>query len=264
MFDRHCTRCHDYDKPAGQVLNLAGDPGLVFNTSYIDIHRKSSLRWSEDSVDSKLLIKVIHDGPPAVLPPFAWGSHRSRMVDVLRNGHYDVDLSKEDLERITTWIDLNAPYYGRYSAVYSENRFARSPLSDKQLEQLGKILESLNSKRISHRYFSDLEKIEGSQFSFIRPEKSRILTKINDTASWSYQHALRIIKAGKAQLLDQPREDMAGCPVEPVYEKDIIRNERYLRFFTAEMTSRQAILDGRKYYPFRPARQSKDISIKKE
>ncbi|MBI5818362.1 MAG: hypothetical protein HZA88_05195, partial [Verrucomicrobia bacterium] len=41
VFDRHCVRCHDYGQPAGERLNLAGDLGLVFNTSYLDLHRKS-------------------------------------------------------------------------------------------------------------------------------------------------------------------------------------------------------------------------------
>lgn len=264
VFDRHCTRCHDYGKPAGQVLNLAGDPGLVFNTSYIDIHRKSALRWFQDSTGTKLLIKVIHDGPPAVLPPFAWGSHRSRMVDVLKNGHKDVHLSKEDMERIITWIDLNAPYYGRYSAVYSENRFARSPLTNTQLKQLTKMLDSSNTTKLGNSGFYNLDEKEGSQFSFERPEMSQILTRINDKNSWSYQQALLIIEAGKEQLGDQPREDMPGCPVDPIYKKDVIRNERYLRFIAEEKAARQAILAGKKYYPFRPYKQTTGLSSKKD
>ena len=40
MFDRHCVRCHDYGQPAGEKLNLAGDLGLVFNTSYLELHRQ--------------------------------------------------------------------------------------------------------------------------------------------------------------------------------------------------------------------------------
>ncbi|MFA5814568.1 MAG: hypothetical protein WC865_02995 [Bacteroidales bacterium] len=264
VFDRHCTGCHDYNKPAGLVLNLAGDPGLVFNTSYIDIHRKSALRWFPDSTGAKLLIKVIHDGPPAVLPPFAWGSHRSRMVDVLKKGHKDVHLSKEDMERIITWIDLNAPYYGRYDAVYSENPFARSPLTKAQLKQLTEILDSSNTTNLPKVNYSDLEKKEGSQFSFVRPEMSRILTRINDKSSWSYQQALLIITAGKEQLLNQPREDIPGCPAEPIYKKDVIRNERYLRLIAAEKAARQAILAGKKCYPFRPDKQTTDQSLKKD
>ena len=205
---------------------------------------------------------MIHDGPPSVLPPFAWGSHRSRLVDVLRNGHKDVVLSKEDMERIITWIDLNAPYYGRYSAVYSENPYARSPLTGDQLKQLGEILDSSNSNSPGNPNFSDLEKTEGSQFSFVRPEVSRILTKINDTSSLNYQQALLIIKAGKEQLQDQPREDMPGCSSGPLYKMDVIRNERNLRFIAEEKAARKAILTGKKHYSFRPSRLKKHLSSK--
>lgn len=40
--------------------------------------------------------------------PYAWGSHASRLVDVIRAEHYDVELDREGFDRIVTWIDLNA------------------------------------------------------------------------------------------------------------------------------------------------------------
>lgn len=85
VFDKHCVGCHDYGQEAGDVLNLAGDLGLVFNTSYLELRRKSSLRWFPEPADAgKRLVKVVDDGPPEVLPPYAWGSHCSKLVDVIR------------------------------------------------------------------------------------------------------------------------------------------------------------------------------------
>ena len=46
VFDRQCVRCHDYGRDAGKVLNLAGDLGMVFNVSYLELQRKSAVRWS--------------------------------------------------------------------------------------------------------------------------------------------------------------------------------------------------------------------------
>ena len=40
MFDKHCVSCHDYGQEAGQKLNLAGDLGLPFNTSYVELRKK--------------------------------------------------------------------------------------------------------------------------------------------------------------------------------------------------------------------------------
>ena len=39
-FDKHCVSCHDYGKDAGKKLNLAGDLGLIFNTSYVELRQQ--------------------------------------------------------------------------------------------------------------------------------------------------------------------------------------------------------------------------------
>ena len=44
VFDEHCVSCHDYDTEGGKMLNLAGDLGLVFNTSYVELRNKGYVR----------------------------------------------------------------------------------------------------------------------------------------------------------------------------------------------------------------------------
>ncbi len=61
VFDKHCVSCHDYGTTAGKKLNLAGDLGLVFNTSYAELRGKQ-------------YVNVIGAGPAPVLPPLSWGS----------------------------------------------------------------------------------------------------------------------------------------------------------------------------------------------
>jgi len=48
------------------------------------------------------------------LPPRSLGSHASRLVTVLLEGHYEARLSREEMVRLVTWADANAPYYGSY------------------------------------------------------------------------------------------------------------------------------------------------------
>jgi hypothetical protein len=48
------------------------------------------------------------------VPPYTYGSHQSRLVDVLEKGHHDVELSREEWVKLVTWIDCGAPYYGSY------------------------------------------------------------------------------------------------------------------------------------------------------
>ena len=37
-----------------------------------------------------------------------------KLIAALRAPHYDVRLSREEMIRLTTWVDANAPYYGSY------------------------------------------------------------------------------------------------------------------------------------------------------
>jgi hypothetical protein len=205
VFDRHCVSCHDYGEPAGKELNLAGDVGLVFNTSYLELRTKSPIRWHPDRLDEpKPLVKAVDDGPPDVLPPYAWGSHRSRLVDIVRGEHYEVRLDRESLDRIVTWIDMNAPYYGTYASAYPDNLFGRSPLDDGQLARLTELTGiPLNARNTG-------AELNGSQVNFTRPELSPCLAAFGNRDDPKYQQALSIIEAGCRTLLARPRADMPG------------------------------------------------------
>ncbi len=231
VFDKNCISCHDYGRMAEKMLNLSGDLGLVFNTSYIELHRRSALRWYADKPDAaKLLVKAVHDGPPAVLPPYAWGSHRSKLVDVLRSNHNGVKLSEEEIARITTWIDLNTPYYGAYTTVYPDNLFGRSPLINAQLHELS---------NLTGLKFNKATEMKGSQINFTRPKLSPCLSVFKDKSSPEYLKALAIIKAGKEKLRQQPREDMLGSAAQPQSPADLSRHQRHLKQIKAESKSRQ-------------------------
>jgi len=122
VFDAHCVKCHDYGKEGEKALNLCGDLGLAFNVSFLEIRKRSALRWYPDKPGQKKeLVKPVDDGPPEVLPPYAWGACRSRLADVVRNGHHGVELPQEALDRIVTWIDLNTSYYGTYACNFPNN-----------------------------------------------------------------------------------------------------------------------------------------------
>lgn len=70
----------------------------------------------------KPLVSAVGAGPVREIPPYSWGSHRSRLVDVLQEGHYDVKLDREDFERIVTWIEHARPISGGSSITQSERR----------------------------------------------------------------------------------------------------------------------------------------------
>jgi hypothetical protein len=238
VFDTHCVRCHDYGEEAGETLNLAGDPGLVFNTSYIELRRKSAVRWFPDeSPGDKVLVKAVDDGPPEILPAYSWGSHRSRLVDVIREEHEGVTLEKEGLDRIVTWIDMNAPYYGSYASVYPHNPFGRSPLTGGELAHL----RELTGKPVGEQKLE----MDGSQVSFARPALSPCLDVFKSTDAPGYREALAIIETGKARLAERPRMDMPGASLIAEERKKLDKYERAVR---EERLATRALLAGKKYY----------------
>ncbi|MCL4207250.1 MAG: PD40 domain-containing protein [Pirellulaceae bacterium] len=210
VFDQHCVRCHDYGEPAGEQLNLAGDRGLVFNTSYVELR-------------SKPMVKVVGAGPHQVQPPLSWGSHASRLAKVLLEGHGDaeidrqVNLDRESFERIVTWIDLNAPYYPSYaSGAFGNNPFGRAPLTDAEVKRLSEL---------TGRNLMDRGQL--TQISLTRPEKSPCLNGLASVENGSYEEALRILRAGAQRLIETPRPDMPDFRlVSPV---EITQQQKYER-----------------------------------
>jgi hypothetical protein len=108
ILDRHCVRCHDGQDPKA-APDLRGDLTAIFNRSY------------ENILQGKLvnIIQEWNGGDYAMMhadavPPYTYGSHRSRLVELLCKGHYDARLDREEFIRLVTWIDCGAPYYGSY------------------------------------------------------------------------------------------------------------------------------------------------------
>ncbi len=226
VFDSSCVRCHDYGKPAGKKLNLAGDRTNTFNTSYNEIWRKK-------------YITVVGGGPAEIQQPYSWGSHASKLVTVILEGHKDVPLDKESIDRIVTWIDINAPYYPVYSTAYPDNLAGRSPLNMMQLDRLSELTG------IPFTGLADHVRNIGPQISFDRPELSPCLMKFENNNDPKYLEALAIIQYGKVMLEKQPRADMDGFRACLI---DQLREGKYVMRQQIESRNREAIRNGGKAF----------------
>jgi hypothetical protein len=133
VWDRHCVRCHGGERTDGG-LDLRGTPTDLFSVSYESLvpERRKGSR------DRGLLGPVIGENHPKTgnveyLPARSLGSHASVLVSLLSRGavplpdhaqaarvrkllesHTDVDLTREEMIRVTNWVDTNAQYYGTY------------------------------------------------------------------------------------------------------------------------------------------------------
>ena len=229
VFDRHCTVCHDYGQQAGAKLNLAGDLGLVFNTSYVELR-------------SKGYVRVVGAGPTEVQMPKSWGSHASPLAKVLLEGHGDEEIDKqvrldpESFDRIITWIDINAPYYPDYAGgAYRDNPFGRSPLSASEVNRLCELVGG----KVTNGLFPHV--------SFTRPELSPCLAGLAERNAAGYEEALALVRLGRQRLQAQPRPDMPGFKLVDAVE--IAREQRYRTRLEQESRMRAAIARGERLLP---------------
>jgi Hydrazine synthase alpha subunit middle domain len=223
VFNKHCVSCHDYGKKAGEKLNLAGDRDVFFSTSYVDL-------WALK------IVKCVGGGPAEFQEAYSWGSHVSPLIQVLKKGHNEVKLSKEEMDRLITWVDINAPYYPRYECAYPRNPGGRSPLTGNELKTLSdwtgvKVAGGHNAR-------------QRSQISFARPEKSRMLEKM-EPSSENYKKAVDVIREGGKRLAEKPDADAPGfIPCE----EDQARERRYQERLATESLIYEAIRTGKKIY----------------
>jgi hypothetical protein len=150
---------------------------------------------------------------------------------------YGVD--DESVDRIITWVDLNAPYYPDYATAWPEGLGGRAPLAPERLASLGKLTGVAFEKLAAHHANT------GPQVSFDRPELSPCLTPLERGDPAKYREALAIIREGAAALAANPNPDAPGF--QPC-TTDRRREAKYQALLAAEQRSREAIRAGKKVY----------------
>jgi hypothetical protein len=145
ILDRHCVSCHNDRGPA---LASNGTKKFKENEGKADATKAFSLlgettpdatakrRWSDaylyltqsrthgrtmddqaflGDCDGKRVNWISPQSEPGMLAPYSSGACKSGLMPFLEKGHRDVQLSREELEKIACWIDLAVPYCGDYA-----------------------------------------------------------------------------------------------------------------------------------------------------
>jgi cytochrome c553 len=133
ILDRHCVRCHDGDRAGSSLetkndkaFSLRGDEAVVlpsakrkFSASYVyftSAGKPADKPFQVDGFGPNPLVNWMNvQEVPTPLPPYHAGSAKSKLMAMLRDGHKDVRLSREDLDKIACWIDLLVPYCSDYT-----------------------------------------------------------------------------------------------------------------------------------------------------
>ena len=103
VWDAKCVSCHDA-KDKSQI-NLTGSHDAEgVPASYRTMIEKGYVHyfdWTYGREHNKA-------------QPLSFGTVKSRLWKVLDEGHYDVQLTGDDVYRVKSWIDLNCPLWGDY------------------------------------------------------------------------------------------------------------------------------------------------------
>jgi hypothetical protein len=216
VLNRNCVSCHSGLKPAGDV-DLS--PGLTV--------------WQNRAYDTLMdpargLVAVSSKGDNSRITPVKdVGSHRSRLVDVIRTGHAGRCLLREDdWQRLYTWIDSNAVYHDDFIRRRPEGALGYNVAQDGDLwRQVGAIQERRCGSchpgaDLARPEWVDLEEpanslmltapLEGAATPSGR-ECSPVVFR--DTRDPDYQATLALLREAARKSWAQPRRDLR-CFVE--------------------------------------------------
>lgn len=103
VLDKKCVSCHNAKRPDGKVI-LTGEPQGQFTASYHALAPRVPYSvWSS----------LEGNGEPLTAPD-RFGARGSKLMKMLLAGHENVVLSPEEIERLVTWMDTNALFYGTF------------------------------------------------------------------------------------------------------------------------------------------------------
>ncbi|MBF0198927.1 MAG: SUMF1/EgtB/PvdO family nonheme iron enzyme, partial [Planctomycetes bacterium] len=130
ILERRCSGCHDgtkKDRP-----NFSSQQKEVFPYDKINMRQYG---FSGSYMALHPYVRRPGAESDYHLPkPMEWGPNTSELVQMLRKGHHNVTLNKEEWDKINTWINLNVPEKGRWADVRqiaNDNNTKRSNVSDK-------------------------------------------------------------------------------------------------------------------------------------
>lgn len=252
ILDRHCVRCHDYDRHgadgprAGGVI-LTGDRGPMFSHSYFE------LTYLKEFVDGR-------NDPKSNLPPRSIGTSASPLMKRLKG------MSRQEIDTIRYWIESGAPYPGTYGALgcgsiggYYANNLVETDFDWPETRAAAEVIDTrcapchTGPTSIPRALSDEMEisfwrpdwndpRLKHSRhivFNLSRPEKSLILlaplakdaggygvctnSPFLDTADQGYQTILAMVKAGQRRLNEIKRFDMPGFRPPFPYLREMVR-----------------------------------------
>ncbi|NLI00312.1 MAG: hypothetical protein GX446_12580 [Chthonomonadales bacterium] len=107
LLDQRCVSCHSGAKPAGGIV-LTGEPEGHYTRSYNALARRVPF---SDMGNGEAISK-----------PGRFGAAGSPLMKMLLDGHQGVRLSRSEVERLATWMDVSVLFYGTFDPAEQERQ----------------------------------------------------------------------------------------------------------------------------------------------
>lgn len=132
VLDKHCISCHaataeSSQGPSDSPVRLTGAPEGQYTQSYNSLSRYVSFSaWGRGPFPSG-------NCEPLTQPEF-FGAKGSKLTKLLLAGHNDVKLEPDDWDRLNTWMDANALFYGTFNFADQERQKRAERIEGPDLE----------------------------------------------------------------------------------------------------------------------------------
>ncbi len=113
VLDRRCVGCHDGsrdDRPDLRSVKVDKSVKPMRKGSRV---LPQDFSWAYFNLQ-RYVWRPTGESEMPILMPMEHHADASELVQMLRKGHNGVKLEPEEWDRIITWIDMNAPYYGTW------------------------------------------------------------------------------------------------------------------------------------------------------
>ena len=179
ILDEKCVSCHN-DRSLKGPCGLAYEAKREGDDADADSKRSFSLRGDKFTLDtsrrkwsdgyfsltgaykqgdcyrgrnSELVNWIDSQTGPSMLKPYSSGSAKSGLVDLLRDGHEGVEVTEEEIDLISCWIDLGVPYCGDYVEAndWNEQEMAKHERYFDKRRQYERIDAKNVADLVSHR-----------------------------------------------------------------------------------------------------------------
>jgi len=132
VIDRHCVGCHNGEPrdDGKKIPSLRGDRTVKFVSKTDGSGRGTTFSEAYDSLHGYLRRPGLESGMH-LHSPMEFHADTTELFMLLNKGHHGVELDEDAMDRLVTWFDLNAPYFGRWS------EFGHAAATKKEVERAG-------------------------------------------------------------------------------------------------------------------------------